>query len=82
MVQILVALIPHILKLMMSAEAFHGAGNGEQKKEAVMTGVQEVIGATQELSKGGQKETWDEIAEPVSNIVDNACDILFGKNEG
>jgi len=53
--------------------------SGEEKKRLVMDTTEAVIGAVKDASTGGQKETWDRISDPVSNMVDNMATIMFPK---
>ena len=76
---IIVQLLPALLKLMGLVEvAFSGIPNsGAQKKELVTVAVETIIGGIQTVSTGGQAETWNRIAAPVSAIIDAAASIAF-----
>lgn len=78
-----IKILPFIFELMKMAEkAFRDKPkSGEEKKELVMEGAEAVIGGIVEVSTGGQKETWEEIKEPVSNIIDYSTDILFNRGK-
>lgn len=72
-------LTPFVLQMMMIAEIYFNdkPKSGAEKKALVMGTAQTVIGAVQTVSKGGQKETWDQLAEPVSVLIDGAASIMF-----
>lgn len=53
--------------------------SGEDKKALVMATTSAALGAVKDISTGGQKETWDRIADPVSSMVDNMATIMFPK---
>jgi thioester reductase-like protein len=76
---LIVQLLPAILKLMGLAEqAFSGeSASGAKKKELVMGAAEAIVGGIQSISTGGQAETWDRIAAPVSIIIDAAASIAF-----
>jgi len=68
-----------VLVLMQAVEAGFGPKTGATKKDVVVGAVKTGVDALSFLSEGGQKNTWDKIAEPVSNIVDNFATVLFPK---
>jgi thioester reductase-like protein len=76
---LIVQLLPALLKLMGLVEvAFSGISNsGAQKKELVTAAVEAIIGGIQTVSTGGQAETWNRIAAPISAIIDSAAAIAF-----
>ena len=76
---LLTKLLPTILTLIGLAEkAFDKVPeSGEQKKELVTTAAKAIVGGITSVSTGGQADTWNKIADPVSNIIDNAAAIAF-----
>lgn len=72
-------LVPFILQMMVLSERlFIGKPqSGAEKKAVVMGTAQAVVGAMQTVSTGGQKETWDQLADPVSQLIDSACTVVF-----
>jgi len=77
--QILIALIPTIIKLMGIAETAYAnvPQSGAEKKTLVMTIIEAIFGGIGAVSTGGQAETWARIQEPVSSIIDSAAAIAF-----
>jgi len=69
-----VTIAPKILNalpgLVGAAEQIFGAGEGELKKEYVMTAAEGIVGIMADVSTGGQKETWEKIAPLTSTMVD------------
>lgn len=63
--------------LIDSAENAFGDGTGAIKKQFVMEGAEKIVAAMEDLSTGGQKETWEKIAPMTSTIVDG---IVAGVN--
>uniref|UniRef100_A0A6H2A5J9 Uncharacterized protein n=1 Tax=viral metagenome TaxID=1070528 RepID=A0A6H2A5J9_9ZZZZ len=76
---IFLKLVPFVLQMMNVAEKFFSGRekSGEDKKQMVVGATKAVVGSLQAISTGGQKETWDQLEEPVSDLVDGACDVLF-----
>lgn len=68
-----------IISLMSAVEPLFGPGSGATKKQVVTNAAKTVVDAVGALSTGGQKQTWEKISEPVSNIIDNTAAILFPK---
>lgn len=81
--QIIISLLPSIVKLMMLAEdALNDKPkSGADKKSLVMEGTKAILDGVQGVSTGGQKETWDELRDPVSGIVDNLTSIMYPKDK-
>lgn len=79
---ILIALIPTIIKLMGIAETTYAnvPQSGEQKKSLVMMIIEAIFGGIGAVSTGGAAETWTRIQEPVSTIIDSAAAIAFPKS--
>ena len=77
---LVIQLLPFILKLMEIVERV--IKDGKVKKEIVMATTEVIIGGIQSVSTGGQAETWDRIAEPISAIIDNAATIMFPEHTG
>ena len=80
---LLLKLIPTIIQLMAFAEkAFDGVpDSGAQKKAMVVGTAKAVVEGIASVSTGGQKETWNEIAEPISTVIDGAASIMFPNDE-
>lgn len=79
-IAIIMALLPFITRLIGLAESiFTGAKQGKVKKQLVMDATATIVGGIGAVSSGGQKETWDKIAEPIGNIVDNLVPVIFPK---
>lgn len=78
-VQLLLQILPFVFRLIPIAEkAFADVPkSGAEKKAMVMGATSVAVDALATISTGGQKETWDRIAKPVSGIVDAACTIMF-----
>lgn len=75
---LLIHLLPVIISLMGTAEK--AMTKGADKKALVMESTKAIITGLQTVSTGGQKETWDRIAIPVSDIIDNISTIVFPKH--
>ena len=75
---VVVALAPAVVKLIGFIETlFSGkAKSGAEKKDAVMEIVGTVFNAASAISTGGQKETWDNLKEPVSTLIDATVGVL------
>ncbi|MBA7635748.1 hypothetical protein ES703_43352 [subsurface metagenome] len=80
MFDFMVKLLPFLMSAMGIAEKCLGPKTGKEKKELVMEGARVVTDGFEDLSTGGQRATWERISEPVSRIIDGACDILFKKS--
>lgn len=63
--------------LIDSAENAFGDGTGPIKKQYVMEGAEKIVATMSDLSTGGQKETWEQIAPLTSTIIDG---IVAGVN--
>ena len=70
-----VTLMPFVVKMVGFVEQIFGAGTGEVKKQAVLGATQAVFEGMQQVSTGGQKETWDKLQEPVGKLIDGIVDI-------
>lgn len=68
-------LLPFVIQAIGLVESLFGPGTGPKKKQAVLDMSKTVVTAMQTVSTGGQKETWDNIAEPVGKMVDAAVAI-------
>ena len=66
--------------LISSAEKAIGDGNGPIKKQYVMEGAEKLVEAMKEVSTGGQKETWEDIAPFASAITDGICSAVKAVN--
>jgi len=67
-----------IVSLMQLAEKIlPEKGEGFQKKELVTESAKFIVDTMATVSTGGQKETWERIAEPVSKIIDETAGLLF-----
>lgn len=62
------AAIPATIGLMTAAEEALGDGTGPIKKEAVVAGMGAFTSVMQNVSTGGQKETWDKVTPEVISI--------------
>lgn len=80
---ILFSVIPLIIKLIPLAEGLFKdePKSGEKKKELVTTVAKATIESLTSFSTGGQKETWEKLAAPISWIIDMACSLLFPKDD-
>ena len=80
---LLIALIPTIIKLMGLAEvAFNDKPqSGADKKSFVMQVLEAIFGGIAAVSTGGQAETWTRIQAPVGAIIDSAATIAFPHEE-
>ena len=74
-----IGILSAIVQLMAIVEPIFGPKSGAVKKEVVTGAVKTIVDVVEEVSAGGQKQTWERIKEPVSNIIDNAATILFPK---
>ena len=76
---LLVALLPTIIKLMGIAEVTMAdkPQSGPEKKNFVMSIIEAIFGGISAISTGGQAETWNRIKEPVGTIIDAAAGIAF-----
>lgn len=72
-------LAPAIVKMIGIAEkAFSDKPkSGAEKKELVMQSTKAIVDGMQAVSTGGQKETWDQLEEPLSGLVDAAAAAIF-----
>lgn len=72
------ALLPLIVwaipKLVSLAEGVWSwkAKSGADKKEFVTNTLQGIVGSMQQVSTGGQKETWDNLAPAISMLIDGS----------
>lgn len=80
---IIVKLLPFIFQMVTLAEkAFSDKPkSGADKKALVTTGAKAAVGAITAISTGGQADTWNRIAEPVSGIIDMAAGIMYPRAE-
>jgi hypothetical protein len=67
--------------LINSAEQAFGDGSGPIKKQFVMEGAQKIVETMQNISTGGQKETWDAIAPLTSTVVDGIVAAVNGLSD-
>ena len=74
-------LLPMVIRVMNTVEQVLGAGTGTQKKEIVMGAAQYFLEGMTEVSTGGQKETWEGLAGPMSMLIDALAAILFPNKE-
>ena len=77
MLAILLKVLPSVFQLMVLAEKYFADKQGAKKKEMVMEATQVLLGGLQEVSTGGQKETWSRISGPIAAIIDNGATIMF-----
>lgn len=74
----LAALLPLIVwavpKLVSIAEGIFSwkAKSGADKKQFVTNTLQGVVGSMQQVSTGGQKETWDNLAPAISMLIEGS----------
>lgn len=75
----LLKIVPFVVKLIGTAEkAFSDVPkSGETKKALVMDAAETIVDTMETVSTGGQKETWQKLSEPISELVDASCDMLF-----
>ena len=72
------ALLPLIVwavpKLVSLAEGIFSwkKKSGADKKEFVTYTLKNIVGSMQEVSTGGQKETWDNLAPAISMLIDGS----------
>lgn len=75
---ILKIVLPSILALMDIAErVFTQPRSGENKKAWVIGAAEAIVKGMQDVSTGGQKDTWDAVAEVASPLIDKAASIAF-----
>ncbi len=72
--QMITALVPAVEKIA------HPDASGEEKKQAVMTGVQTVVNGMIGISKGGQADTWNKISQISGPVVDAAVSVMNAVN--
>jgi len=74
-ISLFVKLIPGIIGMMGVAQRLFSKKpkSGAEKKELVLATVQTVLDSALAVSTGGQKETWEQIKEPVSLLIDAAA---------
>jgi len=78
----LLKLFPTLLKLMAIAEAaFSQPKSGEAKKALVVEGAKAVVDGIEDVSTGGQAETWKRIGPGVDKLIDATAEIVFPKSE-
>ena len=74
-------LIPTAMTLMHIAEkVFVEKGAGAEKKEFVMTGINNIAESMALISTGGQKKTWmaiDMILDAFSPLIDRLASLMF-----
>lgn len=58
--------------LCATAEELIGDGNGEQKKNLVISMVDSAVETMKKISTGGQAETWDRVSQLVSPAIELA----------
>jgi len=74
-------LLPSVMRMMDCVERILGSGTGVQKKAIVLEGAQYFLEGITAVSTGGQKESWDRLAGPISMLIDILSTILFPKEE-
>ncbi len=79
---LVVQILPFVLRLMGIAEEALGSGTGEKKKEMVTQGAKTIVEGLATISTGGQKETWNALAEPVSQFIDGTVNLLNTASKG
>lgn len=73
---IFMKLVPFIFSLVKAAEtAFSKEKVGPEKKAAVKTGITAVFDGANEVSTGGQKETFESIKPLFDSVIDKAIDL-------
>ena len=82
--QILIALLPTVIKLMGIAEVSLAdkPQSGAEKKSLVLQIVEAIFGGIASVSTGGQAETFERIREPLGAIIDSAASIAFPHEPG
>ena len=78
LLQAIFAFIPELMKLVERIIAKPKAG--AEKKAIVMDATKAIITGVQAVSTGGQAETWEAIAAPISGIIDNVATLIFPKD--
>lgn len=80
---VLTQVMPLVINLIGVAEKAWGdeEGSGEAKKEFVAGTVEGAVDVVTAVSTGGQKETWEALAEPISLSIDALCKFLFPHND-
>ena len=78
LLQAIFAFIPELMKIV--ERIITKPQSGVEKKAIVMDATRAIVTGIQSVSTGGQAETWERIAEPVSNIIDSAATIMFPKD--
>lgn len=83
-VTLLINLAPAIIKLIGMAEIALAdkPKSGAEKKALVMGATEAIVEGMTSVSTGGQKETWEQIKEPVSGLVDAAAGAMFRDTTG
>ena len=80
MSELLLKLLPFIFSAVNIAEKIISKPKtGEEKKALVMQSTETALTALNNFSTGGQKETWNVLSEPVSNLIDASATLLFKK---
>ena len=69
---IFLQLVPFIIQMMkLAEEIFDGVpDSGEKKKEMVIETTRAIASTVEEVSTGGQKETWTVISAIVDRVID------------
>ena len=80
---IIIKLLPFIFSMMNLAEKVMSdePKSGADKKTLVVESAKIAIAAIAGVSTGGQAETWNKIAEPISTIIDSAAGMLFPNDD-
>lgn len=79
--QMVLLLLPYLVRLMELAEKHFGDGTGKEKKALVMDGAEVIMDGLTEQSTGGQKRWWEKFAGSVGVIIDSLASILFPKDK-
>lgn len=64
---VLFKVVPSLVAL---AEEIFGSSTGEVKKSTVQNAAQAVVAGLEQVSTGGQKETWEKLAPVVDTVIE------------
>ena len=78
LLQAIFAFIPELMKIV--ERIITKPQSGVEKKAIVMDATRAIVTGIQSVSTGGQAETWELIAAPISGIIDNVATMLFPKD--
>ena len=74
--------LPTVISLIGLAEKVivkEGTKTGTEKKVFVKEGTKAIVNVMEDVSTGGQKETWEQIDSIIDPFIDIACKLMFWK---